>query len=126
MVPVTAAEPDTETADEPKAEPEAEPGTAGEPAGTNAGPAAELQVSPDTEGAPESVAAEAVAPVDEALIAEASNPATSLARLQEIAASHPEARAAIAGNPSTYPDLLTWLGQLGDPAVNEALRQRRQ
>jgi len=30
----------------------------------------------------------------------------------------------VAANPSTYPDLLTWLGQLGDPAINAAIAAR--
>lgn len=58
------------------------------------------------------------------LMKEAANPQTPLARLQELAANHPEARPALAANPSTYPALLTWLGQLGDPAVDQALRLR--
>lgn len=58
------------------------------------------------------------------ILAEAANPATPLARLQELAANHPQARPAVAANPSTYPDLLAWLARLGDPAVDEALRQR--
>ena len=61
---------------------------------------------------------------DAALLAEAADPATPLVRLQELA-THPRARVAVAANPSTYPDLLTWLGQLGDPAVDEALSRRQ-
>jgi hypothetical protein len=30
----------------------------------------------------------------------------------------------LAANPSTYPDLLHWLGQLGDPAIDSALARR--
>ncbi|UWX97788.1 hypothetical protein N2K95_03635 [Arthrobacter zhaoxinii] len=60
---------------------------------------------------------------DAALLAEAADPATPLTRLQELA-THPRARVAVAGNPSTYPALLAWLSQLGDPAVNEALGRR--
>ncbi|MCQ1996463.1 hypothetical protein [Arthrobacter sp. zg-Y1171] len=61
---------------------------------------------------------------DAALLAEAADPATPLVRLQELA-THPRARVVVAANPSTYPALLTWLSQLGDPAVNEALGRRR-
>jgi len=56
--------------------------------------------------------------------AEAANPATSAAALHEIATTIPELRAVVAANPSTYPDLLTWLGQLGDPAINAAIAAR--
>ncbi|MCC9205203.1 DUF7937 domain-containing protein [Arthrobacter sp. zg-Y769] len=65
-----------------------------------------------------------VADPDAALLAEAADPATPLARLQQLA-THPRARVVVAGNPSTYPALLSWLSQLGDPAVNEALGRRR-
>ena len=78
-------------------------------------------VSDTTVGAEPAQAPAAVGPD---VLTEASNPATPLARLQEIAANHPQARPAVAANPSTYPDLLTWLGALGDPAVDQALRQR--
>ncbi len=56
--------------------------------------------------------------------AEAANPGTSAQELFDIASNVPELRAAVASNPSTYPDLLTWLGQLGDPAVDAALKAR--
>lgn len=66
----------------------------------------------------------APAAVGPEILAAAADPATPLARLQQLAADHPQARPAIAANPSTYPGLLAWLGQLGDPAVDAALRQR--
>ena len=53
--------------------------------------------------------------------AEATHPATPAAELAEMAANRPDLRPGIASNPSTYPDLRTWLGQLGDPSVNAAL-----
>ncbi|MGC5614863.1 hypothetical protein [Georgenia sp. Z1491] len=56
---------------------------------------------------------------------EAADPATPLTRLQELAEHHPELRPAIAGNPSTYPGLLEWLGNLGDSEIDEAIAQRR-
>lgn len=37
----------------------------------------------------------------------------------------PELRACIARNPNTYPALIEWLGQLGDPAINAALAFRQ-
>jgi len=54
----------------------------------------------------------------------AGDPATPLPDLMSIAASRPDLRPLIAQNPSTYPDLLQWLGQLGDPAVDAALARR--
>ena len=73
--------------------------------------------------------ASAVSPADENaaasdVLGEAANPETPLARLQEIAAHHPHARPLVAANPATYPALLAWLGELGDPDVDEALRRR--
>lgn len=56
--------------------------------------------------------------------ATASNPDTPLQTLADIAAQEPSLRKHVAANPSTYPELLTWLGQLGDPEVDEALRRR--
>ena len=53
--------------------------------------------------------------------AEATHPATPAADLAEMAANRPDLRPGIASNPSTYPDLRTWLGQLGDAQVNAAL-----
>jgi hypothetical protein len=60
----------------------------------------------------------------EAIRAEASDAATSEARLQTIASTVPEARALVAGNSSAYPALLAWLGQQGDPEVNAVLARR--
>jgi hypothetical protein len=54
----------------------------------------------------------------------ASDPTTPLQVLADIAAEHPSLRPYVAANPSAYPELLTWLGQLGDPAVDDALRRR--
>lgn len=54
----------------------------------------------------------------------AADPNTPLQTLADIAAKEPSLRPAIALNPSTYPELLDWLGQLRDPAVDEALRRR--
>jgi hypothetical protein len=56
--------------------------------------------------------------------AAASDPNTPLAQLAELAYDHPELRPAIAENPSTYPDLLSWLQQLDDPAVMAAIERR--
>ncbi len=55
---------------------------------------------------------------------EALDPATPAIVLAKIAEIAPELRPALAKNPSTYPALIEWLGQLGDPAVDAALNQR--
>ncbi|MGF0117247.1 hypothetical protein ACQFYA_13125 [Promicromonospora sp. Marseille-Q5078] len=57
--------------------------------------------------------------------AQAMDPSTPLADLARIAAEAPHLRSYVAANPSTYPALLDWLGALGDPAVDAALRSRR-
>ncbi|WP_128683193.1 hypothetical protein [Actinomyces qiguomingii] len=51
-------------------------------------------------------------------------PNTPLVELARIAASRPDLHPLLAVNPSTYPDLLTWLSQSTDPAVQRALQQR--
>lgn len=58
--------------------------------------------------------------------AQASDPGTEPAVLGEIATHRPDLRPAIAGNPTAYPDLLDWLANLNDPAVNAALAARSQ
>ena len=58
-------------------------------------------------------------------LGEAADPATPLSRLQELAEHRPETRAAIAANPSTYPGLLEWLSELGDPEIDAAIAARR-
>src|SRR5665811_253209 len=54
----------------------------------------------------------------------ATDPTTPPGTLAELAASAPEARRYIARHPAAYPGLPAWLGSLGDPAVNQALRER--
>lgn len=46
-------------------------------------------------------------------------------QIAQIAQYAPELRACIARNPNTYPALIEWLGQLGDPAINAALASRQ-
>lgn len=55
---------------------------------------------------------------------EAINPDTPLVRLQAIAQDAPELRPLLALNPSTYPDLLSWLAELQDAQVDQALAKR--
>ncbi len=54
----------------------------------------------------------------------AADPETPLADLAKLAYDHPELRAVVAANPSTYEDLLAWLRDLHDPEVDGALRAR--
>ncbi len=54
----------------------------------------------------------------------AADPATDWATMYEVAQTNPEVRALLAANPSTYPDLLEWLGSLGAPEVDAALARR--
>lgn len=54
------------------------------------------------------------------------DPTTGQGELAAIAGEYPDLRPHVAVHPSAYPDLLTWLGQLGDPAVDSALAWRAQ
>lgn len=56
----------------------------------------------------------------------AADPATPAAVLAQIVEEAPHLRPDVAVNPATYPALLDWLRELGDPAVDEALRSREQ
>jgi hypothetical protein len=58
-------------------------------------------------------------------VSQALDPTTPLADLALIVQEAPHLRPHVAANPSTYPALLDWLGALGDPAVDAALRSRR-
>ena len=55
---------------------------------------------------------------------QAADPGTPGQVLADIAALRPDLRPAVAANPSTYPGLLEWLGGLGEPSVDAALRRR--
>lgn len=44
--------------------------------------------------------------------------------LYQLAWQHPQLRPAVAEHPNCYPDLLNWLRQQQDPAINEALARR--
>ncbi|QAY63045.1 hypothetical protein ET495_07070 [Xylanimonas allomyrinae] len=56
--------------------------------------------------------------------AHAIDPGTPLADLALIVQEAPHLRPLVAANPSTYPALLDWLGALGDPQIDAALRAR--
>jgi len=54
----------------------------------------------------------------------AADPSTDWDTLHWIAENYPQHRAAIAGNPAAYTELLTALGSLGDPEIDAALARR--
>ena len=56
--------------------------------------------------------------------AQASDPATPMAVLADIVQNAPELRPQVAANPTAYPALVEWLGQLGDPEIDAAIRSR--
>ncbi len=56
--------------------------------------------------------------------AQAADPRTSPRVLYELVVDFPSLRPAVAANPGTYPQLLDWLGGLGDPAIDAALSSR--
>ncbi len=60
------------------------------------------------------------------LAARAADPRTSQQELYQLANDHPDLRPLIAENPNTYPDLVDWLGSLGDPEIDAALDRRDQ
>jgi hypothetical protein len=80
-------------------------------------------------GSPEHHGVGTAVQVDEELagiLAESADPASPPARLYEIAAQFPAARPLIAGNPATYPALLSWLAEQQDPEIDAALAQRQE
>lgn len=65
------------------------------------------------------------APTHGYTVQQASDASTPAAILAQIAQEAPELRVNLAQNPATYPALLEWLGNLNDPQINEALRNRK-
>jgi hypothetical protein len=59
---------------------------------------------------------------DPYLVTEASDPATSQARLAELAHQHPELRSTIASNPSCYDELRLWIADHPGTTVGALLR----
>lgn len=100
-------------------------------------PAAAQQTANDQYAADQPAAEQAQQPAAQAAFKEpvATNPygftaeqaltTTDQMRIAQIAQYAPELRACIARNPNTYPALIEWLGQLGDPAINAALASRQ-
>lgn len=54
----------------------------------------------------------------------AADPETMSATLRLIATQYPQLRPVVALNPGAYDALVHWLGTLGEPEVDEALRER--
>lgn len=84
-------------------------------------PAAEQAQQPAAQAAFE----EPVAANPYGFTAEQALTTTDQMQIAQIAQYAPELRACIARNPNTYPALIEWLGQLGDPAINAALAFRQ-
>ncbi|WP_062301739.1 hypothetical protein [Demequina subtropica] len=106
------------------ARPVAAPATGPIPTVPTSAPAAAAPPAPPAPPAPTAPPAPPAPAVDPALVAAAHDPATDAATLHRIAAEAPSLRAAVAAHPNAYPDLLQWLGSLGDPEVDAALAQR--
>lgn len=84
-------------------------------------PAPDEKKTSETEHAP----APAATPSHGYTAEQALDPSTTGLVLSQIVQEAPELRPQVAANPTTYPALLDWLGQLGDPAVDAALRNRQ-
>lgn len=94
------------------------------------GYAAQSQPADDTEGQPVAAAQETSAAADTAApangyTAELAMQTTDQMLMAHIAGEAPELRPALARNPNIYPELLQWLGQLNDSAINAAIRSRQ-
>lgn len=94
------------------------------------GYAAQSQLADDTEGQPVTAAQETSAAADTAApangyTAELAMQTTDQMLMAHIAGEAPELRPALARNPNIYPELLQWLGQLNDSAINAAIRSRQ-
>lgn len=94
------------------------------------GYAAQSQPADDTEGQPVAAAQETSAAADTAApangyTAELAMKTTNQMLMAHIAGEAPELRPALARNPNIYPELLQWLGQLNDSAINAAIRSRQ-
>lgn len=94
------------------------------------GYAAQSQPADDTEDQPVAAAQENSAAADTAApangyTAELAMQTTDQMLMAHIAGEAPELRPALARNPNIYPELLQWLGQLNDSAINAAIRSRQ-
>lgn len=87
-------------------------------------PAAD-QPAADQQPAAQAAFEEPVATNPYGFTAEQALTTTDQMQIAQIAQYAPGLRACIARNPNTYPALIEWLGQLGDPAINAALAFRQ-
>lgn len=90
-----------------------------------AGAYAAAQPAADQQPAAQAAFEEPVATNPYGFTAEQALTTTDQMQIAQIAQYAPELRACIARNPNTYPALIEWLGQLGDPAINAALAFRQ-
>ena len=91
----------------------------------NAVQPAAAQPAADQQPAAQAAFEEPVATNPYGFTAEQALTTTDQMQIAQIAQYAPELRACIARNPNTYPALIEWLGQLGDPAINAALAFRQ-
>lgn len=84
------------------------------------------QNEPEQQYAEQQYAAAQESPADAGFTAELAMTTTDQMLMAHIASEAPELRPCLARNPYIYPELLAWLGQLNDSAINAAIRLRQQ
>lgn len=84
------------------------------------------QNEPEQQYAEQQYAAAQESPADAGFTAELAMTTTDQMLMARIASEAPELRPCLARNPYIYPELLAWLGQLNDSAINAAIRLRHQ
>ena len=84
------------------------------------------QNEPEQQYAEQQYAAAQESPADAGFTAELAMTTTDQMLMARIASEAPELRPYLARNPYIYPELLAWLGQLNDSAINAAIRLRQQ
>ena len=84
------------------------------------------QNEPEQQYAEQQYAAAQESPADAGFPAELAMTTTDQMLMARIASEAPELRPCLARNPYIYPELLAWLGQLNDSAINAAIRLRQQ
>ena len=84
------------------------------------------QNEPEQQYAEQQYTAAQESPADAGVTAELAMTTTDQMLMARIASEAPELRPCLARNPYIYPELLAWLGQLNDSAINAAIRLRQQ
>lgn len=84
------------------------------------------QNEPEQQYAEQQYAAAQESPADAGFTAELAMTTTDQMLMARIASEAPELRPCLARNPYIYQELLAWLGQLNDSAINAAIRLRQQ